>query len=124
MLILTDVNALQESTAKFLEHRKDLEALHSLLKEISSHGLPGDKALVFEKTNNLSKKFKEMEDTIQEKKDALSSCQEQLSAFQTLAQSLKTWIKETTKQVPVVKPSFGAEDLGKSLEETKVAHQT
>ncbi|XP_031222975.1 dystonin isoform X19 [Mastomys coucha] len=110
---------MQESTTKFLEHRKDLEALHSLLKEISSHGLPGDKALVFEKTNNLSKKFKEMEDTIQEKKDALSSCQEQLSAFQTLAQSLKMWIKETTKQVPVVKPSFGAEDLGKSLEETK-----
>ncbi|XP_052048820.1 dystonin isoform X9 [Apodemus sylvaticus] len=110
---------MQESTTKFLEHRKDLEALHSLLKEISSHGLPGDKALVFEKTNNLSKKFKEMEDTIQEKKDALSSCQEQLSGFQTLAQSLKTWIKETTRQIPVVKPSFGAEDLGKSLEETK-----
>ncbi|XP_076771233.1 dystonin isoform X16 [Arvicanthis niloticus] len=110
---------MQESTTKFLEHRKDLEALHSLLKEISSHGLPGDKALVFEKTNNLSKKFKEMEDTIQEKKEALSSCQEQLSAFQALAQSLKTWIKETTKQVPVLKPSFGAEDLEKSLEETK-----
>ncbi|XP_032756786.1 dystonin isoform X2 [Rattus rattus] len=110
---------MQESTTKFLEHRKDLEALHSLLKEISSHGLPGDKALVFEKTNNLSKKFKELEDTIQEKKEALSSCQEQLSAFHDLAQSLKTWIKETTKQVPIVRPSSGAEDLERSLEETK-----
>uniref|UniRef100_A0A2K6H058 Dystonin n=1 Tax=Propithecus coquereli TaxID=379532 RepID=A0A2K6H058_PROCO len=57
---------MQESTSEFLEHKKDLEVLHSLLKEISSHGLPGDKALVFEKTNNLSKKFKEMEDTIKE----------------------------------------------------------
>ncbi|XP_035315342.1 dystonin isoform X9 [Cricetulus griseus] len=110
---------MQESTTKFLEHKKDLEALHSLLKEISSHGLPGDKALVFEKTNNLSKKFKELEDTIQEKKDAISSCQEQLSAFRVLAQSLKSWIKETAKQVPIMKPSLGAEDLGKSLEETK-----
>ncbi|XP_055462411.1 dystonin isoform X3 [Psammomys obesus] len=110
---------MQESTAKFIEHKKDLEALHSLLKEISSHGLPGDKALVFEKSNNLSKKFKEMEDAIQEKKEALSSCQEQLSTFQALAQSLKSWIKETTKQVPAVKPSFGVEVLRKSLEETK-----
>ncbi|XP_051008985.1 dystonin isoform X1 [Acomys russatus] len=110
---------VQESTTKFLEHKKDLEALHSLLKEISSYGLPGDKALVFEKTNNLSKKFKEMEDTIQEKKEAISSCEEQLSAFQALAHSLKSWVKETRKQVPVVKPSLGAEDLGKSLEETK-----
>ncbi|XP_011222880.3 dystonin isoform X19 [Ailuropoda melanoleuca] len=110
---------MQESTSEFLEHKKDLEVLHSVLKEISSHGLPGDKALVFEKTNNLSKKFKEMEDTIKEKKEAISSCQEQMDAFQVLVKSLKSWIKETTERVPIVQPSFGAEDLGKSLEETK-----
>ncbi|XP_012660528.1 dystonin isoform X6 [Otolemur garnettii] len=110
---------MQESTSEFLDHKKDLEVLHSLLKEISSHGLPGDKALVFEKTNNLSKKFKEMEDTIKEKKEAVTSCQEQLDAFQVLVKSLKSWIKETTEKVPIVQPSFGAEDLGKSLEETK-----
>uniref|UniRef100_A0A8D2AZH1 Dystonin n=1 Tax=Sciurus vulgaris TaxID=55149 RepID=A0A8D2AZH1_SCIVU len=110
---------MQESTSEFLEHKKDLEVLHNLLKEISSHGLPGDKALVFEKTNNLSKKFKEMEDTIKEKKEAVTSCQEQLEAFQALVKSLKSWIKETAEQVPILQPSFGAEDLGKSLEETK-----
>ncbi|XP_069343596.1 dystonin isoform X6 [Eulemur rufifrons] len=110
---------MQESTSEFLEHKKDLEVLHSLLKEISSHGLPGDKALVFEKTNNLSKKFKEMEDTIKEKKEAVTSCQEQLDVFQVHVKSLKSWIKETTERVPIVQPSFGAEDLGKSLEETK-----
>uniref|UniRef100_A0A8C0KTB2 Dystonin n=1 Tax=Canis lupus dingo TaxID=286419 RepID=A0A8C0KTB2_CANLU len=113
---------MQESTSEFLEHKKDLEVLHSLLKEISSHGLPGDKALVFEKTNNLSKKFKEMETTIKEKKEAVSSCQEQMDAFQVLVKSLKSWIKETTERVPIVQPSFGAEDLGKSLEKTKVNH--
>ncbi|KAM9076078.1 dystonin isoform 20-T20 [Megaptera novaeangliae] len=110
---------MQESTSELLERRKDLEVLQNLLKEISSHGLPGDKALVFEKTNNLSKKFKEMEDTVKEKKEAVSSCQEQMDAFQVLVKSLKSWIKETTERVPVVQPSFGAEDLGKSLEETK-----
>ncbi|KAM5324539.1 dystonin isoform 10-T10 [Glossophaga mutica] len=110
---------MQESASEFLQRKEDLEVLHSLLKEISNHGLPGDKALVFEKTNNLSKKFKEMEDTIKEKKEAVSSCQEQMDAFQVLVKSLKSWIKETTERVPIVQPSFGAEDLGKSLEETK-----
>ncbi|XP_063112959.1 dystonin isoform X6 [Cavia porcellus] len=110
---------MQESTSEFLERKEDLDALHNLLKDISSHGLPGDKALVFEKTNNLSKKFKEMEDTIKEKKEAATSCQEQLEAFQILVKSLKSWIKETTEQVPILEPSFGAEDLGKSLAETK-----
>ncbi|XP_037375787.1 dystonin isoform X8 [Talpa occidentalis] len=110
---------MKESTSEFLEHKKDLEVLQNLLKEIASHGLPGDKALVFEKTNNLSKKFKEMEDTIKEKKEAVSSCQEQMDAFQVLVKSLKSWIKETTEKVPIAQPSFGADDLGKSLEETK-----
>ncbi|XP_060018497.1 dystonin isoform X1 [Lagenorhynchus albirostris] len=110
---------MQESTSELLERRKDLEVLQNLLKEISSHGLPGDTALVFEKTNNLSKKFKEMEDTVKEKKEAVSSCQEQMDAFQVLVKSLKSWIKETTERVPIVQPSSGAEDLGKSLEETK-----
>ncbi|KAM9739257.1 dystonin isoform 13-T13 [Dama dama] len=110
---------MQESTSELLERKKDLEVLQNLLKEISSHGLPGDKALVFEKTNNLSKKFKEMEDTVKEKKEAVSSCQEQMGAFQVLVKSLKSWIKETTEKVPAVQPSFGAEDLQKSLEETK-----
>ncbi|KAM8776730.1 dystonin isoform 9-T9 [Rhynchonycteris naso] len=110
---------MQESTSEFLEHKKDLEVLQNLLKEIANHGLPGDKALVFEKTNNLSKKFKEMEDTIKEKKEAVCSCQEQMEAFQALVESLKSWIAATTERVPTVQPSFGVEDLGKSLEETK-----
>ncbi|XP_054990227.1 dystonin isoform X3 [Sorex araneus] len=110
---------MQESTSEFLEHKKDLEALQNLLKEISSHGLPGDKALVFEKTNNLSKKFKEMEDTIKEKKEAVTSCQEQMDGFQALVKSLKSWMKETAETVPVIQPSFGAQDLEKALEETK-----
>lgn len=45
-----------------------------------------------------------------------------MSTFQVLVKSLKSWIKETTERVPVVQPSFGAEDLQKSLEETKVNH--
>lgn len=45
-----------------------------------------------------------------------------MDAFQVLVKSLKSWIEETTERVPIVQPSFGAEDLGKSLEETKVNH--
>lgn len=56
------------------------------------------------------------------RKEAVSSCQGQMDAFQVLVKSLKSWIKETTERVPIVQPSFGAEDLEKSLEETKVNH--
>lgn len=55
---------MQELIVKFLEYRKDFEVLYSFLKEIFSYGLLGDKVLVFEKINNLLRKFKEMEDII------------------------------------------------------------
>ncbi|XP_036623907.1 dystonin isoform X4 [Trichosurus vulpecula] len=118
-----DVNELsqniEESSNEVLECKKDLETLQNLLKELSIHGFPGDKALLLEKTNTLSKKFKELEDTIKEKKEAISSCQEQTEAFQLLVKYLKTWMEEATEKIPIMQPSMGAEDLKKSLEEAK-----
>lgn len=49
------------------QHKKDLEVLQQLLEELSLHALPGDKALVVEKVNALSKKFREVEETVKEK---------------------------------------------------------
>ncbi|XP_072498623.1 dystonin isoform X19 [Notamacropus eugenii] len=110
---------IQESSNEVLECKKDLETLQNLLKELSIHGFPGDKALLLEKTNTLSKKFKELENTIKEKKEAISSCQEQTEAFQVLVKYLKTWMEEATEKIPIMQPSMGADDLKKSLEETK-----
>lgn len=50
-----------------MEQKKDLEVLQHLIEELSPHALPGDKSLVLEKVNVLSKKFREMEEMIQEK---------------------------------------------------------
>ncbi|XP_056670314.1 dystonin isoform X46 [Monodelphis domestica] len=109
----------QESSNQVLECKKDLETLQNFLKEFSVHGFPADKALLLEKTNALSKKFKELEETIMEKKQAVSSCQEQMESFQLLVKSLKTWMEETTEKIPIMQTSMGADDLKKSLEETK-----
>lgn len=65
---------MQELIFEFLEYKKDFEVLYSFLKEIFSYGLLSDKVLVFEKINNLLKKFKEMEDIIKEKKEVVIFC--------------------------------------------------
>ncbi|XP_038627542.1 dystonin isoform X17 [Tachyglossus aculeatus] len=114
---------MQESTSDFIEHRKDIEVLQNLLKDLSAYGLPGDKALILEKTNALSKNFKEMEDTMKEKEEAVSSCQEQMDAFRLLVESLKTWMEETFERIPVVQSSLGMDDLKKSLEATKLLQE-
>ncbi|NXH38419.1 DYST protein, partial [Dicaeum eximium] len=109
---------MQEASVELAQHKKDLEVLKQLLEELSIHALPGDKALVLEKVNGLSKKFKEVEETIKEKEEDVSSCQKQMDAFELLVESLKKWIKETTERIPAAQPSLNTEELKKPLEDT------
>ncbi|XP_054135804.1 dystonin isoform X7 [Melozone crissalis] len=109
---------MQEASVELAQHKKDLEVLKQLLEELSFHALPGDKALVSEKVNALSKKFKEVEETIKEKEEDVSSCQKEMDAFELLVESLKKWIKETTERIPAAQPSLNTEALKKPLEDT------
>ncbi|NWV18712.1 DYST protein, partial [Origma solitaria] len=109
---------MQEASVELTKHKKDLEVLKQLLEELSFHALPGDKALVLEKVNALSKKFKEVEETIKEKEEDVSSCQKQMDTFELLVESLKKWIKETTERIPASQPSLNTEELKKPLEDT------
>ncbi|NWU85775.1 DYST protein, partial [Onychorhynchus coronatus] len=109
---------MQEASVELAQHKKDLEVLKQLLEELSFHALPGDKALVSEKVNALSKKFKEVEETIKEKEEDVSSCQKQMDIFELLVESLKKWIKETTERIPAAQPSLNTEELKKPLEDT------
>ncbi|KAM6366007.1 dystonin [Alca torda] len=109
---------MQEASVELAQHKKDLEVLQQLLEELSFHALPGDKALVLEKVNALSKKFREVEETVKEKEEDVSSCQKQMDAFELLVESLKKWIKETTERIPAAQPSLSTEELKKPLEDT------
>ncbi|XP_050749433.1 dystonin isoform X3 [Gymnogyps californianus] len=109
---------MQETSVELAQHKKDLEVLQQLLEELSFHALPGDKALVLEKVNSLSKKFREVEETVKEKEEDVSSCQKQMDTFELLVESLKKWIKETTERIPAAQPSLNTEELKKPLEDT------
>ncbi|XP_050565692.1 dystonin isoform X19 [Cygnus atratus] len=109
---------MQEASVELAQHKKDLEVLQQLLEELSFHALPGDKALVAEKVNALSKKFREVEQTVKEKEEDVSSCQQEMDTFELLVESLKKWIKETTERIPAAQPSLNTEELKKPLEDT------
>ncbi|XP_064364672.1 dystonin isoform X9 [Dromaius novaehollandiae] len=109
---------MQETSIELAQHKKDLEVLQQLLEELSFHALHGDKALVLEKVNALSKKFREVEETLKEKEEDVSSCQKQMDTFELLVESLKKWIKETTERIPAARPSLNTEELKKPLEDT------
>ncbi|NWW51847.1 DYST protein, partial [Pedionomus torquatus] len=109
---------MQEASIELAKRKKDLEVLQQLLEELSFHAPPADKALVLEKVNALSKKFREVEETVKEKEEDVSSCQKQMDTFELLVESLKKWIKETTERIPGAQPSLNTEELKKPLEDT------
>uniref|UniRef100_A0A8B9TEA2 Dystonin n=1 Tax=Anas platyrhynchos TaxID=8839 RepID=A0A8B9TEA2_ANAPL len=117
-----DVSEVSQYIVELAQHKKDLEVLQQLLEELSFHALPGDKALVVEKVNALSKKFREVEETVKEKEEDVSSCQKEMDAFELLVESLKKWIKETTERIPAAQPSLNTEELKKPLEDTLVKY--
>ncbi|XP_072856398.2 dystonin isoform X8 [Pogona vitticeps] len=110
---------VQETSTELKEQKKDLEVLQHLIEELSAHALPGDKSLVLEKVNGLSKKFKEMEQTIQQKEEDVSSCQQQMDAFKLDVGSLKQWIDNMTERIPDVHSSLNTDTLKKHLQSTK-----
>uniref|UniRef100_A0A8C3CW05 Dystonin n=1 Tax=Cairina moschata TaxID=8855 RepID=A0A8C3CW05_CAIMO len=115
---VSEVSQYMQASVELAQHKKDLEVLQQLLEELSFHALPGDKALVVEKVNALSKKFREVEETVKEKEEDVSSCQKEMDAFELLVESLKKWIKETTERIPAAQPSLNTEELKKPLEDT------
>ncbi|XP_063169537.1 dystonin [Candoia aspera] len=110
---------VQETNTELMEQKKDLEVLQHLIEELSPHALPGDKSLVLEKVNALSKKFREMEETTREKEKDVFSCQQQMDAFKCFVESLKKWIDEMTEKIPQVQPSLNTDSLKKHLQSTK-----
>ncbi|XP_060608746.2 dystonin isoform X7 [Anolis sagrei] len=110
---------VQETNTELMEQKKDLEVLQHLIEELSTHALPADKSLVLEKVKALLKKFKEVEEAIQEKEDDVSSCQQQMDAFNLHVESLKKWIDEVIKKVPDTQPSLNTDTLKKHLQTTK-----
>nr|XP_033792313.1 dystonin isoform X3 [Geotrypetes seraphini] len=111
---------MQETNNEVTDHKKHLEDLQQLLEEISVHGLSGDQALVLEKVNTLSKKFKDLEEAVKEKEEDVSSCQSQIDTFKRLVESLTKWLESTKSKIQVTQPTLRIEDLKKPLEDTKM----
>ncbi|TMS04779.1 hypothetical protein E3U43_009936 [Larimichthys crocea] len=96
---------MQATKAEMDEHASDLETLQTLSKELSEMSPDGNKAQIQSKMDNLSNIFNTFKDTVKEKEEEVSSCQDQLGEFRSAASTLTKWLEETNEKVPVVQPS-------------------
>ncbi|KAM7385703.1 hypothetical protein PAMP_001765 [Pampus punctatissimus] len=112
-----ELSQLMENTkAEMAEHAKDLETLQTLSKELSEISPDGNKAQIQSKIDDLLNIFTTFKDTVKEKEEEVSSCQDQLGEFKSAAGALTKWLEETTEKVPVVQPSSSEKSLEKDLQ--------
>ncbi|XP_028279612.1 dystonin isoform X3 [Parambassis ranga] len=107
---------MQNTKAEMAEHASDLEKLQTLSKELSEISPDGNKAQIQSKMDNLSNIFNNFKDSIKEKEEELSSCQDQLGEFRSAASALTQWLQETNDKVPAVQPSGSEKSLEKDLQ--------
>uniref|UniRef100_A0A8C8ESR7 Dystonin n=1 Tax=Oncorhynchus tshawytscha TaxID=74940 RepID=A0A8C8ESR7_ONCTS len=107
---------MQDTNTELAEHAKDVEMLQMLSKELANMGPEGSKAQIQSKMDKLSDTFNTFKNTVKEKEEEVTSCQDQLGDFRAAAGALRTWLEETTEKVPVVQPTSSEQSLGKDLQ--------
>uniref|UniRef100_A0A673BP13 Dystonin n=1 Tax=Sphaeramia orbicularis TaxID=375764 RepID=A0A673BP13_9TELE len=107
---------MQNTKAEMAEHAGDLEKLQSLSKELSEMNPDGNKTQIQSKMDNISNIFSTFKDTVKEKEEEVSSCQDQLGEFRSSANVLTKWLEDTNGKVPAVQPSSGEKSLEKDLQ--------
>ncbi|XP_034538619.1 dystonin [Notolabrus celidotus] len=112
-----EVSQLMQSTkAEMAEHASDLEKLQTLSKELSEISPDGNKVQIQNKMDNLSNIFNTFKDTVKEKEEEVSSCQDQLGEFRSAASALTKWLEETNEKLPAAHPSNSVKSLEKDLQ--------
>ncbi|XP_029926299.1 dystonin isoform X3 [Myripristis murdjan] len=106
----------QATKAEISEHASDMETLQTLCKELASLNPEGSMSQIQSKMDNLSNTFNAFKDTVREKEEEVSSCQDQLGEFRSAAGALTKWLEETTEKVPAVQPSSSEPSLEKDLQ--------
>ncbi|KAL7384244.1 hypothetical protein ABVT39_026968 [Epinephelus coioides] len=107
---------MQTTKAEMAEHASDLEKLQTLSKELSEISPDGNKAQIQSKMDSLSNIFSTFTDTVKEKEEEVSSCQDQLEEFRSAASALTKWLEQTNEKVPAVQPSCSVKSLEKDLQ--------
>ncbi|XP_054456427.1 dystonin [Anoplopoma fimbria] len=107
---------MQNTKAEMAEHASDLEKLQTLSKELSEISPDGNKAQIQSKMDNLSNMFTTFKDTVKEKEEEVSSCQDQLGEFRSAAGALTKWLEQTNEKVPAIQPSSSVKSLEKDLQ--------
>ncbi|XP_078423163.1 microtubule-actin cross-linking factor 1-like isoform X1 [Cetorhinus maximus] len=110
---------LEEST-EMVKQRGDLQTLQQLAEELTASGTLIDKNQLMETVKDLTRGYKKLEQNVKKREEEALSCQQQLSEFASLVESIRNWLKETESNVPAFESALNTDMLEKQIQQVKI----
>uniref|UniRef100_UPI00398EED05 microtubule-actin cross-linking factor 1 isoform X7 n=1 Tax=Pristiophorus japonicus TaxID=55135 RepID=UPI00398EED05 len=110
---------LEEST-EMVKQWGDLHTLQQLAEELTASGILADKNQLMEIVKDLTRGYKKIELNIKKREEEALSCQQHLSEFTSLVESIRKWLKETEANVPALESALNTDMLEKQIQQVKI----
>ncbi|XP_072404549.1 microtubule-actin cross-linking factor 1 isoform X16 [Chiloscyllium punctatum] len=110
---------LEEST-EMVKHSEDLQTLQRLAEELTASGNLTDKNQLAETVKDLTRRYKHLEQDVKKREEEALSCQQHLSEFTSLVESVRKWLKETESSVPAFESALDTDVLEKHIQQVKI----
>ncbi|XP_060703661.1 microtubule-actin cross-linking factor 1 isoform X11 [Hemiscyllium ocellatum] len=110
---------LEEST-EIVKQSEDLQTLQRLAEELTTSGNLTDKNQLAETVKDLTRRYKHLEQDVKKREEEALSCQQHLSEFTSLVESVRKWLKETEASVPAFESALDTDVLEKQIQQVKI----
>ncbi|XP_051892499.1 microtubule-actin cross-linking factor 1 isoform X16 [Pristis pectinata] len=109
-----------DASTEMVKQRGDLQALQQLAEELTAFGMSTEKNQLMETVKDLTRGYKKLELNIKKREEEAISCQQSLSEFTSLVESIRKWLKETEANIPNFESAFNTDMIEKQIQEVTV----
>ncbi|XP_032901182.1 microtubule-actin cross-linking factor 1 isoform X21 [Amblyraja radiata] len=109
-----------EASTEMVKQREDLQALQQLAEELATFDILTEKNQLTETVKDLTKGYKKLELNIKKREEEATSCQQSLSDFTSLVESIRKWLKETETRIPCFESALDTDTIKEQIQEVVV----
>ncbi|KAF4073878.1 hypothetical protein AMELA_G00248250 [Ameiurus melas] len=110
---------IEEVKSDLVQETSQLKSFVELGADLSKSRLFASAHSLVDSTNEVSEKFARLEASVNERLNAIQSCDQQLVQFRSLSGSLLRWLQMAQEQLPAKEPNLNTEGLQRRVQQLK-----
>uniref|UniRef100_A0A3B4DMX6 Microtubule actin crosslinking factor 1 n=1 Tax=Pygocentrus nattereri TaxID=42514 RepID=A0A3B4DMX6_PYGNA len=112
-------HTVEEVKSELSQEASQLKSFVELGTDLSQSRILASAHGLLDSTKEVSEEFSKLEGSVNEKLNAIQSCEQQLSQFRSLSGSLLRWLQTVQEQLPAKEPSLNTDGLQRRVQQLK-----